>query len=676
MRSFSNQPIVWVEPVLSSSNDIHRDGDKNKENIVSVSDLLGDSESTFIQAPPQFGLTCLGHHLVMEAWNNNQEFWVYIDSKLVEWHAIEKVVNKELQLLGLQKQDIKRVVLDSWVNLDKNSIKYVNRTSSLFIGVPLTVLQTIDDSQFLDESKADESPEKLNRKFKQIYLLALPRERIRKVVSDYNNECHLGEEDTVISKLVGDLDVLNIHRTPLNCLTLLKVSEKSFDESPVNRTEMIRMLLILLFNTENIPVYKGRPDAKDCEYVLGNFCENMIRNNNYTFTRESFIKSLRKFCEDRVLYLEVEIVFDILHSNCIIVKRGDNYCFRFAYWVYYFAANRMQQDADFANYILQDRRYAAFPEIVEFYTGIDRNREDAIKILISDLRETCKIVDTKVGLPSGMNPLEYIRWNPSEESIEKMHQQISDDVIKSSLPDSVKDQYADKSYDQKQPYNQSIGRIFNEYSLSTLLQCTKAASRALRNSDYVSPSIKRELLTEIMCSWGQFSKVLTAIVPVLAVDGNAVVDGLAVILLGNFGNTAETRLMRILSNVPYNVMDWFRRDLYSEKICPLLFEKIDEESNNLTRHELMLLLIHQRPPNWNVKVREYIVDVAKNSFYLSDTFDSLKVQYKYAFVNKRILKEMEYLIKMCVAKHELGTRNPGSQTISKIPDKVLPNRQN
>lgn len=675
LKSFSAQPIVWVEPVLSKSNNIHRDSEENKKYIVPVCELLDTTESIIIQAPPQFGLTCLAHYLVREAWNAQQEFWVYIDSKTIEWHSIEKIVTKELKLLNLNKSDIKRVVIDSWVNADKNSIKYLNKANSLFTEIPIYVMQTIDDSQFLNELSSNENPEKLNRAFEQLHLLALPRERIRKVVADYNNERHIGEEDAVISKVVADLDVLNIHRTPLNCLTLLKVSEKYFDESPINRAEMIKMILFLLFNSESIPGYKSRPDLKDCEYVLGRLCEDMIRNNNYNFTRDNFIKSLSKFCEDRVLYLEVEVVFDVLYSNCIIIKRDSLYCFRFSYWVYYFAASRMQQDSLFANFILEDRRYAAFPEIIEFYTGIDRSREDAIKILIRDLRETCSIVDKKVGLPSEMNPLDYISWNPSDKSIEKMQQQISEDVINSSLPDSVKDQYADKSYDQKQPYNQSIGQIFNEYSLSTLLQCVKAASRALRNSDYVNPDTKRELLTEITRCWEQFSKVLIAIVPALAVKGNADIDGLSVILLGNFGSTVENRLMRILENVPYNVMDWFRRDLYSEKMGPLLFEKIDEEKNGLTRHELILLLLHQRPRNWNVKVREYIVDMPKNSFYLYDTFESLKTQYRYAFVNAKALKEMEYLIKMCAAKHTLGTRNPGTQSINKVSDKILPPRK-
>jgi predicted MPP superfamily phosphohydrolase len=672
LRSFSSQPIFWVEPIISKTNKVNVFSE-NKTDYVKTDDLLLDPQSVIIQSPPQFGLTCLSHYLIKEAWVKNKAQWVYLDYKSTEWHSIAKAVEKELDFFGSSISDLKCIVLDSWVSIDKNSIKYINKLSSLYPDIAVIVMQTIDDNQFMaDES--EENPEILNRSYIQLHLLALPRERIRRVVSDYNNVRHIGEEDAVVTKVVSDLDVLNIHRTPLNCLTLLKVSEKSFDESPVNRAEMIRNILFILFNMESIPSYKGRPDLKDCEYVLGKFCEGLIRSNNFVFTRDNFVKTLNRFCEERVISLEVDVVFDVLYSNYIIIKKGNNYCFRFTYWIYYFAAHRMQQNQEFANFIFKDKRYANFPEIIEFYTGIDRSRDDALKVLIEDVRSTREQVVEKVGLPTDMNPFKFFTWNPTTETLAKIHDQISEDVINSGLPDSVKDQYADKGYDQVKPYNQTIQQIFNEYSLNTLMQCAKAASRALRNSDYVEPEIKRELLDEILHCWDEFSKVILAITPALATKGNAIIDGLAVMLLGNFGDTFEKRAMSILRNVPYNVVEWFKSDLYSEKMARLLFERINKEENELIKHELILVIVNQRPQDWSLKVQEYIGSISKNSYYLFNVCSILRNQYKYAFVSPKALREIGYLIKMCVAKHELGTKMPGKEAIKKVPDNALPKR--
>ena len=118
--------------------------------------------------------------------------------------------------------------------------------------------------------------------------------------------------------------------------------------SPVNRTELIDRILFLLFNIDDIPTYKVRPDLKDCEYVLGYFCETMIRENKYVFTRQEFLECLHSFCEEKIIELDIQVVFDVLHRNNILVERGGFFCFRFTYWIFYFTAQRMHHDEIFS----------------------------------------------------------------------------------------------------------------------------------------------------------------------------------------------------------------------------------------------------------------------------------------------------------------------------------------
>lgn len=670
LLSFSSQPKVWVEPVLSRSNGISNKAETKTEPPFILAEFISKPKSTIIKAPPQFGLTCLAHYLAKEAWSRDSSLWLYLDSKNFKWHSVDKAVKNELELLGLEMQYVKCIILDSWTNTEKDSLKYIKKLCELFKDIPIIVMQTIDDIKFAYQS----SDELIDLEFDVLHLLSLPRGHMRKIVSAYNDKRHIGDEDSVLTKVISDLEVLNLHRTPLNCLTLLKVSEVDFDESPVNRAEMIKRVLFLLFNTDEVPTYKERPDLKDCEYVLGRFCETMVRTGNYAFTREHFLNVLHEYCRERVIDLEVQVVFDVLHSNNILVKRDNLYCFRFSYWIYYFAAQRMQQDQSFASFIFEDMRYVSYPEIIEFYTGIDRSREDALKILIKDIGAICDTVAMKCGLPDGMNPYRLAQWQPTEESVKKMHDEINESVSNSKLPDAVKDQYADRQYDPKRPFNQSIQNIYQDYSLIVLWYAIKAGSRALRNSDYVDPIIKRELLQLIMRCWEQLSKVLLVLTPVLAVKGHAVFEGTVFVLCGNFGDTFDKRLNVILSVIPSNVVGWFKDDLFSRKMGPLLFDQLSNEKSDLRRHELVLLLISERPRDWKIQVQKYITSISKNSFYLLDVFGTLKNQYRYSYASFHTLKDIEYLIKMVIAKHS-GSKNPGMEAIKKIPDKMLPIRE-
>ena len=672
LSTFSDQPLIWTEPVLSLTNDISENPNENFERRINIEDFIDNTESTIIKAPPQFGLTCLSHYLIKQAWEKDK-LWAYIDFNESKEHNIHKKAKQNIRSLGLEDLKIDCIILDSWNIYEKSAFKILKNLSTEYPDIPIIVMETIDDSKFNNEVEN----ENIGRDFKSSHLLALPRTQIRKVVSDYNRSRGIGEEDIVLNKVISDLECLNIHRTPMNCLTLLKVSEKYFDESPVNRTQMLEMVLFVLFNMDGIPQYKTKPDLKDTEYVLGRFCEGLIRNDNYEFTRELFLKKLTEFCTDNLLDLEVEIVFDVLINNNIITKRENNYIFRSSFWIYYFAAKRMHTDKDFSNYIFDSGKYVTFPEIIEFYTGIDRNRDDALKKLTFDLKETCDLVNTKVGIPDNVNPLLHAKWHPNEEQIEKMEEEVNSTLLSSKLPDSVKDQVADKNYNQIRPYNQSIQNIFKEYSLQTLMQQIKATSRALRNSDYVSPELKKETLREIQRSWEQVSKVLFALSPIIALKGRAEFGGIGFFTDEKFGSnfSFKEKLSIILQVNPTNIVGLFKADIYSSKMGPLLFEEFRDEENPLKKHFLALLIIFEKPRNWKKEIETYIVSLNKNSFFLFDTINNIKAKYRYDFLQPNDISASKYLIKMGIAKNHFGDKKPGMHKIQQINNKVIPKRE-
>lgn len=673
MRSFSSQPVIWVDPILNKVPEITPESNPEQkiDPPIVLSDFISNPKSTIIRALPQFGLTCLAHYLCREAWLRNEYYWIYLDAENMKPHSIEKSFNTELQALGCEVKDVRCIILDSWSNLEKKSLLLLQKLCEKYQDIPIIVMQTISDTQFLLNNDIGQN---INREFESLYLWALSRSSIRKMVTDYNNEKYNNDVDTVITKITSDLEVLNLHRTPLNCLTLLKVSEVDFDENPVNRTELIDRILFILFNVDHIPTYKGRPDLKDCEYVLGYFCETMIREGNYLFTQKQFLERVHLFCEDKVIDLDVQVVFDVLRDNNILVEREGFYSFRFKYWIFYFIAQRMHHDENFAKYILEDMRYASFPEIIEFYTGIDRRREDALKILINDIKLLDDKVDENLGFPKELNPYKFAKWNPSKESLEKVRKELSDGVMDSRLPDSVKDQYADRNYDQTRPYHQEIQNILRDYSLANLLSVTTAAARALRNSDYADPIMKRNLLDLIMHAIETFSKVSIALSPILAINGNVVYEGTNIKLIGFFGDSPEIIWNNILSSIPSNSIFMFENDLFSRKMGPLLIDRLKSENTDLTRHGLILLLVVQRPREWRAQVQNYITSVSKNSFYLMDVYRVLRNQYRFSYASPNTLEEIKYLIKMVIVKHEYGVKEPGIKAINKIPDKRLPSR--
>lgn len=676
LKGFDDQPIVWIEPIISRTGEISQNPDENYNQRVHTEEILNSDFSYIIKAPAQFGLSSLGHYLVKEAWEND-ELWIFLDNNHTKVHNIHNATKNEVESLDQKIEDVKCIIFDSWVAGDKSSFKKLNKLVETNPNARIIVLNSVDESLYLskEDENEDDTDCEINKEFETLHLIALPRNQIREVVKQYNKVKNIDEDEKVLTKIVNDLECLNLHRTPYNCLTLLKVSEKYFDDSPINRTKMIEMILFALFDLGEIPKYKTKPDLKDCEYVLGRYTELMIRNEQYTFSKEDFIHELKVFCDEKYIDLDIEVVFEVLYVNNIIIYRHGSFGFKSTFWIFYFGAKRMHSDESFRKYIFDNKIYISFPEIIEFYTGIDRNRNDALEILLADIITTCDTVQNKLGIEREINPLTLSKWKPTEEIIEKIHSEISENVIKSKLPDSVKDQYLDKSYNQIRPYNQSIQKIFEEYSLVNLIQKIKASSTALRNSDYADPEIKNQLLKQIYRSWEQLAKVLFALAPIMATKGIAAFEGAAFELNGNFGKNFEERLNKIVQVIPTNVVGYFKDDIYSPKLGPLFFKNFGNEENKLLLHQQALLLIFKRPNGWKKEIERYIVSLNKDSFYLYDVVNALRSKYRYDFASKDELKDISYLAKMGLAKHKFGDKKPSINQIVKITDNNLPKRE-
>lgn len=282
--------------------------------------------------------------------------------------------------------------------------------------------------------------------------------------------------------------------------------------------------------------------------------------------------------------------------------------------------------------------------------------------------ETLQTVKSKVNIPDTINPFKSISWKPKIENLEREEKKISQDIVSSGLPDEVKDKHSDKYYNQIKPYNQVINSVLRDYSFLVLMQQVSACSRALRNSDFVDPKIKYELLSNITNSWLEINKLLIALSPILADRGKATFEGAKFELADDdflIDDPAQKRKAVLLA-VPTNVVGFFKDDLFSTKMGPLLIKKAENESNSLIKHELMILIAAERPKNWNKVIDNYIIHLDKNSFYLSDILQVLNYNinfYATELGDKRILN---LLAKKCRAKHLYQKKNPDLGLINKM----------
>jgi hypothetical protein len=671
LRTYNEKTPVWIDPIVSSQQEIPANASNNEEHKITLESIIENPTDTIIRAPSEFGLTSLAHYLKLNAWKAGKTF-IYIDSRKTKRHKIGKEISKIVENYFFKTNaDIDCIIIDSICFEEHGVMKMIKNACYDYKKTPIILLNTLDNDFFLKSDEDDKV--EIAREFTSLYLLPLPQQEVRKVVATYAKAKSLVEDDeAILGKVTKDLETLNMHRTVKNCISILRASSKMIDEyGPINRTKLLETILNGIFQDYELPTYHDeKPDIKDCSFVLGYLCELLVLRGDFDFDDKYFNDELAKFCGDNFITLDLNYLLNVLKDNAIIASNGlDSNYFKNSYWVFFFIAQRMNMNTKFRETIYRDKKYIDYPEIIEFYTGIDRNKEDALVILNKDLEETLKEVREKVKIPNDLNPFKAIKWNPDIPTLEKEEAKIGENVITSGLPCEVKDKYEDKNYNQMRPYSQVITSVMRDYSFLVLMRQLSAASRALRNSDFVdNPTLKKELLDRIMQGWNEFNKLLIVLSPLLADKGQVAFEGTSFRLVeGDFviDDPVQKRLA-VLISLPTNVVKKFKDDLYSAKIGPLLIDKAINESNSLIKHELMLLIIAERPKTWRKVIDNYIVSLDKNSFFLSDSLGVLNFNIAFKATELDDVKKLKLLSKKCRAKHLFKDDNPDIGLINRL----------
>lgn len=673
MAVYGDESLVWIDRYFSLDR-FDRAFTFNKKDLYSEEDIMNAGKSLKIVTPAQYGLTSFGWHFLLRLWKERRTFGLFLDCRIVKVSKIERYIIRQLETFGAKKENVGWIVFDNWDLSNKDAKQILTYLKEEYEGVPLLLLCPMLEKSFVD----NENISLFEFSIATIFMAPMQLSQLRNMVSAYNKKRRIGEEEVVLKRLNDDIQNFNMHRTPLNCISLLEVFSNSFDENPVNRTALIERLLRIIFENEDVPSYKSLPDVKDCEFAIGYYCEQMIRDEQYYFGSKQFYDRISEFCRQQKITLDINYLFSILLKNQIICQYdSDLYGFRFAFWVYYFAAMRMTKSPEFASFILEKENYAHYPEVLEFYTGSDRTRNDAAQIVIEDINKVTAKVHNNVGLPDKMNPLQHLRLEITDEQAAKAIDKLDDQLKQSKLPTNIKDALDDSTYNPSMPFHQDVRIVWENYSVNYLQEMIGIASKVLRNSDYILPENKVKLLDAITDAWLNTIRVVYLMAPALAMDGKAGYDDFRLHLDDTFDTESGDKrqlLIDIMSAIPHNIVTWYKDNIYSSKLADLLYEKIERETNPVIKHVLINLVVYEQPEHWDSVVRKYLDKVDKKSFYFGDTLSSLRVMYAKGAMSEANIAKTKTLILLGYTKLASKDDRMNPSMIRTIKPGVLPQR--
>ena len=668
MEAFVGQPYIWVERYLSDDR-IDQIFKISKSTLYSEVDIINDNSNIRVVAPSQYGLTCYGIHFIQTLWETKHEFGIMIDAEGVHSRKFERMVESELALYQKTKQDVKWIVIDNWRPYKKDQAGISKYIMQELPNAHVLLLSPFHEHNFNEHTNIEEV---LNVN-KTLYLTPLKHEQERLIVDEYNKSKFIEESDVVLRKIDADIKDFNLHRTPYSCITLLTVFKDSFDRNPVNRTSVLENILNIIFDNTKLPNYKNaNPDVKDCEFCLGYFCSQVIDEEYIVFSRDMFYNKIKEFCDIKKTTINIYQLFDILCYNKIIIEENGQYSFRFTFWVYYFVASWMHADDEYAKKMLANQNYQHFPEVLEFYTGKDRKRLDAVKAVTDDLKLASQTVQQKIGFSDENNPFAFLRFKNDSSQTEKIIQEIDANIKRSNLPQKIKDQVADISFRPSAAFNQDINKVYSDFSVGYLVNIISIASKVLRNSDHLNAKDKQDLLAEITRALKVFSNIIYLVSHMFARQGYIHLPDYSLKLTDGFNDFDEAeKRIQIIVTIPYNLMRMFKEDMYSRKLSPVYIEQLKTEKDKAQKHILAALIVYKQPEGWEPAIREYINGIGKDSYYLGTITDLMADVYYLGDLDSADRSRMSSLIKTALYKADHDSLPPSPAAIKNVRIKSL-----
>jgi predicted phosphodiesterase len=639
MQVYQNQPKEWIERYFTEERIDRKNVSMSKLNLHSETDIINRGKNAYIIASPDCGHTCLAYHFLLTLRKNFNKAGIYIKPSFNLKNFVNNIDTSKSEIGIINDADVEWIVVDDW-GLDGTVAKQMLLTlKSRFPNAPILLMANHGDGFSSDKQ------EELDffNSFDVLYLAPITRIQMRSLVEKYNaGNRYMEDGDKVLKRLDDDLRTFNMHRSPYNCITLLEVfSAGQFEEYPVNRTKVLERALRKIFEATDFPNYNTiLPNLEECESAVGYFCTNQIRliekkqisaYGAFTITQGTFIDKVKPLFEKTGTALRLDVLFEALVLSGILVPCGENaYTFHLRTWAYYFAAVWMLKDKEFANEMLENKRYLHYPEIIEFYTGKTLDRTNALQILNADLSQVVQRVQGKFKVTDDYNPFSQMHVNASEESKQVLIESIKEKIQQTELPREVKDKMLDRTYNVGAPFNQEVYQNVVEYTVQHMFADIKIASKALRNSSMADKGAKQELLDTILRAWSTFAKVVTLVAKDFAQQGCINIDGERFELVEEYDKYNEQeKVWHIIENIPINIMQLFQDDLYSVRLDAILGEYFDSASDKIKKHLLACLMILKNPEGWESRIKNYIAQIGADSYYLNGTLIALAVHKDY-----------------------------------------------
>jgi|GEM_PF-4444442 len=615
------ETVIHVEPSLTRK-PIQQYEKKRDAPRHTLEDICALDGNILINTPSQYGGSVLAYSIALTQLRSGSKSIILSADELPKYRgAIGKYLSNASQDIGLECNDEICVFIIDDFNAG-NSTHVKSSTLLRKMHPEAQVIFLNKEMQVLTSSTIFDSVVSNNI----YYLNALSKGNVRQLIAKHPAKSAFSCLDDITEKVVMEVERLNLHRNAFTVLMLTDIFAKDGVYNPLNRAKLVKRYFEEVFNKDHDSLgYTEELDFEDNMHLLTEFTGSLFGQDEFTFTEEQWEVFCLKF---KGLYGGNWLATNALqfYINKRIFKHGvDKYHFNQSMWTWYFLALKVNKDTEFKAAILKNGRYSAFPQVMEFASGLSRNDAELLHVLAQDLKGTISYYREESKLSQKFQPYNDFTLSVKEESLDEFNKALAMQVF-DNVPNLIElDEEADENYDFGTPFEQIVKTSIYTERLILLFKTLETTALCVRNLDQDLLDTRLEVCEIYLEGLELFSQALFLSIPKLLKEGTAHVSGIVFKLYYPVNpkfmmETPEQKFKRrhfnLIIDMPRRISEILLESLGSARLWADLPGPENPNTTNFSKLLLCIAHIQLRNQDWFNDVLKYINYFDTDSVFL------------------------------------------------------------
>ncbi|WP_081057635.1 metallophosphoesterase [Burkholderia diffusa] len=355
-------------------------------------------------------------------------------------------------------------------------------------------------------SITENSLPKFSENQKCCYIHSFGRRQTRDLMQRWFRDPNINSHQ--VDSLLSSLKRLNIPRTPFLISVFLWVHERNIAFDPVNHAEVIDTLIDGMLDKFHETKSRVKLDSTAKRHFLTDLAYYLYQAGKDRLTHNELDLFAAQYFKRRLLTTASGPFIEELTRKGIFIDLGEEVCFKFDCLRAFFLSIRLNESSQFLDEALSRNNLLKLGEELDYFTGKQRGREDALErvvVLLDEFYEPVKLgFDLRIFEEVSANGLP-ISVKSREEIGKELFPERPNDERREEILDEMDEQAA-----QVIPPGKQVASSPATGPLPDFVAALQIASAILRNTELVdNAELKRAAYNKIIFYW---SEIMLAVV--------------------------------------------------------------------------------------------------------------------------------------------------------------------